>query len=84
MLSKLFTLLVAASLAEASVQRYNRAAPRCDCSFKLNSTGKVTFPIGEDAEGEVLGGSKLSQASFCLNGDVITDTKGNPCFFTRK
>jgi hypothetical protein len=84
MLSKIVAVVAAATLAQASSRHYFARAPACACSFHLTSSGHVSFPIGEDSEGEVLGGSKLSQASFCLNGDTITDSKGNPCFFTRE
>jgi len=54
----------------------------CQCSFTLSTSGDVTGPVDEDSEGEVLEGSKLTAAKFCLNGDIIVDAKGNPCLFT--
>jgi hypothetical protein len=64
----------------ASVPR----SPQCSCAFQLATSGTVSFPVGEDSEGEILGGSRLSAASFCLNEDSLFDSSGNPCWFTRE
>jgi hypothetical protein len=80
MYRRLITVLaLAAGVSARSIQRNT-----CDCSFHLTTSGHVSFPVGEDAEGEILGGSSLSKASFCLNGNTIVDANGNGCFFTRK
>lgn len=75
------TLLSALVLAAGSSALTLRGST-CQCSFTLSASGDVTGPVGEDSMGEVLEGSKLSAATFCLNGDTIVDTKGNPCWFT--
>jgi len=71
-------LALCAGAAAISIKR----GGTCSCSFHLTSSGHVAFPIGEDEVGEVLGGSKEQQASFCLNGNTIVDANGNGCWFT--
>lgn len=76
--SVLSALLLAAGSSALTLKR----GDTCQCSFTLSASGDVTGPVGEDSEGEVLEGSKLTAAKFCLNGDTIVDSKGNSCLFT--
>lgn len=57
--------------------------PRTDgCCFQLTASGGVSGTLGQLDDGQNRVGGGLGSATYCINGDTITDGSGRGCILT--